>query len=78
MATAWVFTLPAAALVGAAAEGIARAVSGTPGVIIDLVILLAVVAAIYIRSRKGKVDPTNVNDEWTGPATPTQPEPAAA
>ncbi|HTU76215.1 MAG TPA: inorganic phosphate transporter [Trebonia sp.] len=78
MATAWIFTLPAAAIVGAAAEAIAHGIGSTTGVIVDLVLLLAVVATIYLRSRKGKVDPNNVNDEWTGSATPAQPATAAA
>jgi len=78
MATAWVFTLPSAALVGAGAEGLARAIGGTPGVIVDLLILLAVVAVIYWRSRGSKVDHNNVNDEWTGSVAPAEPEPAAA
>jgi PiT family inorganic phosphate transporter len=78
MATAWIFTLPSAAIVGAAAEAIAHGIGGTTGVIVDLVLLLAVVATIYLRSRKGKVDPSNVNDEWTGSATPAQPATAAA
>jgi inorganic phosphate transporter, PiT family len=79
MATAWVFTLPSAAVVGAAAYALAHAIGGTPGVIVDLVILLAVVGVIYWRSRGSKVDPNNVNDEWTGSVAPTeQPEPAAA
>ena len=78
MATAWIFTLPSAALVGAGAEAIARGIGSTSGVIVDLVLLLAVVATIYFRSRKGKVDPNNVNDEWTGSVTPAQPATAAA
>jgi PiT family inorganic phosphate transporter len=78
MATAWIFTLPSAAIVGAAAEAIAHAIGGTAGVIIDLVILLVIVALIYVRSRKGKVDHNNVNAEWTGSVTPAEPEPASA
>jgi inorganic phosphate transporter, PiT family len=78
MATAWIFTLPSAALVGAGADALARAIGGTPGVIVDLLILLAVVAVIYWRSRANKVDHNNVNDEWTGSAAPAEPEPAAA
>src|SRR6202035_1320568 len=78
MATAWIFTLPSAALVGAGAEGLARAIGGTPGVIVDLLILLAVVAVIYWRSRGSKVDHNNVNDEWDGGVAPSEPEPAAA
>jgi PiT family inorganic phosphate transporter len=78
MATAWVFTLPAAGLVGAAAEALAHGIGGTTGVIIDLVILLAIVGLIYWRSRKGKVDHNNVNAEWTGGVTPAEPATAAA
>jgi PiT family inorganic phosphate transporter len=78
MATAWVFTLPSAALVGAGADALARAIGGTPGVIVDLLILLAVVAVIYWRSRASKVDHNNVNDEWPGGVALSEPEPAAA
>jgi PiT family inorganic phosphate transporter len=78
MATAWVFTLPSAALVGAGAEALAHGIGGTVGVIIDLIILLAVVALIYWRSRASKVDHKNVNAEWTGTVTPAEPQPAAA
>jgi inorganic phosphate transporter, PiT family len=78
MATAWIFTLPSAALVGAGGEALARAVGGTGGVIVDLLILLAVVAVIYWRSRGSKVDHNNVNDEWQGGVAPSEPEPAAA
>jgi inorganic phosphate transporter, PiT family len=78
MATAWVFTLPSAAIVGAAAEGLARGIGGTIGVIIDLLILLAIVAIIYWRSRASKVDHKNVNAEWTGTVTPAEPQPATA
>jgi PiT family inorganic phosphate transporter len=78
MATAWVFTLPAAALVGAAAYGLADGIGGTIGVVIDLLILVAVSGFIYWRSRATKVDHNNVNDEWTGSVAPAEPQPAAA
>jgi len=78
MATAWVFTLPSAALVGAGAYGLADVIGGTLGVVIDLIILLAVAAFIYWRSRGSKVDPNHVNDEWTGSVAPAEPQPAAA
>jgi PiT family inorganic phosphate transporter len=78
MATAWVFTLPSAALVGAAAYALAHDIGGTTGVIIDLVILAGIVGLIYWRSRASKVDHNNVNAEWTGTVTPAVPEPAAA
>ena len=78
MATAWVFTLPSAALVGAGAFALAHGIGGTIGVVVDLIILLGVVAVIYWRSRGSKVDHNNVNDEWTGSVVPAEPEPAPA
>jgi inorganic phosphate transporter, PiT family len=80
MATAWVFTLPSAGLVGAGAFALAHGIGGTIGVVIDLVILAAIAGFIYLRSRASKVDHNNVNAEWDGSATPasTAPEPAAA
>ena len=78
MATAWLFTLPAAAVVGAGAEYLAHAIGPTAGVIVDLVILIAVAGFIYWRSRATKVDHNNVNDEWTGSVAPAEPVSAAA
>ncbi len=78
MATAWILTLPSAAVVGAGAYALAHAIGGSAGVIVDLVILAAIVALIYLRSRGTKVDHKNVNDEWAGSVAPAEPEPAAA
>ena len=78
MATAWLFTLPSAAVVGAGAYALAHGIGGTAGVVIDLIILLAIVAAIYWRSRASKVDHNNVNEEWSGGPAKAVPEPAAA
>ena len=78
MATAWLFTLPCAAVVEAGAEFLAKSIHGSPGVILVLIILAAIAATIYWRSRKNKVDHSNVNDDWTGSAAPAEPEPAAA
>ncbi len=78
MATAWIFTLPSAALVGAGAYALAHAVGGSTGVIIDLIILVAVAALIYWRSRGNKVDHKNVNDQWSGTDAPAEHQPAAA
>jgi PiT family inorganic phosphate transporter len=77
MATAWVFTLPSAALVGAGAEALAHSIGGTWGVVVDLILLAALATFIYIRSRGSKVDHNNVNAEWTGSVAPAE-EPAAA
>ena len=66
-------------LVGRGADSaLAHLIGGTAGVVVDLVILLAVAAAIYLRSRGTKVDHNNVNDDWTGTVAPAEPETAAA
>jgi inorganic phosphate transporter, PiT family len=70
MATAWVFTLPSAGIVGALAYGIAYGVGGTFGVILDLILLAALSGFIFWRSRATKVDHNNVNSEWTGGVAP--------
>jgi PiT family inorganic phosphate transporter len=74
MATAWLFTLPIAALVGAGAYALAHSIGGTGGVIVDLVILIAVAVTIYARSRKTAVSSKNVNSEWTGSVAPSESE----
>ena len=76
MATAWLFTLPMAALVGAGAYGLAALIGGSAGGVGVLVVLLAVVVLIYLRSRRSKVDHDNVNAEWTGSLVPETAEPA--
>jgi PiT family inorganic phosphate transporter len=78
MATAWLFTLPASAVVGAGAYALASAIHGSPGVIILLILLVAIAAGIYWRSRANKVDHNNVNAEWTGTVAPAEPEHATA
>ncbi len=70
MATAWLFTLPIAALVGAGSYGIADGIGGNPGVIVVLVLLLIVAGGIYVRSRKTAVSHDNVNDDWAGTVAP--------
>ena len=67
-----------AGIVGAAAYGLASAVGGSAGVIVDLLVLVAISAVIYARSRASKVNHANVNDEWTGLVTPAEPQPVAA
>jgi PiT family inorganic phosphate transporter len=78
MATAWIFTLPSAALVGAGAEALAHSIGGTLGVVVDLIILAALAGFIYYRSRGNKVDRNNVNSEWTGTVAPESAETVAA
>jgi phosphate/sulfate permease len=69
MVVAWLITLPLAGLVGAVTYWIVHLIGGYPGAIIGFGLLVAVSAAIYIRSRKVKVDHKNVNAEWEGNLT---------
>ncbi|SOJ53295.1 Low-affinity inorganic phosphate transporter 1 [Mycobacterium simulans] len=69
MATAWLVTLPLAGLVGAITYWIVHLIGGYPGAIIGFSLLVAVSAAIYIRSRRVKVDHHNVNADWEGNLT---------
>ncbi|MEP6561394.1 MAG: inorganic phosphate transporter, partial [Nakamurella sp.] len=56
----WLLTLPAAALVGAAAAAIA--LTGTIGIIVVFAALVAGAGAIYALSKRSPVDSKNVND----------------
>src|SRR6202035_2185200 len=69
MATAWLVTLPLAGLVGAVTYWIVHLIGGYPGAIVGFGLLVAVSTAIYIRSRRVKVDHKNVNAEWEGSLT---------
>ena len=62
MASRWLFTLPAAAVVGALASSIAS--GGTAGVIIVAAVGIIIAAGIYLASRRKPVTPASVvNDE---------------
>jgi phosphate/sulfate permease len=69
MGIAWLVTLPLAGIVGAVTYWIVHLIGGYPGAIIGFLLLVAVSATIYIRSRKVKVDHKNVNDDWEGSLT---------
>jgi PiT family inorganic phosphate transporter len=66
MVIAWMITMPAAALVGAAMWWVGDVLGGYAGPIAVFVILLAVSGFIYLRSRLQPVSSDNVNDEWEG------------
>lgn len=66
MALAWLITLPSAALVGAVMFWIGDAVGGTAGALVVFTLLCIASIAMYLRSRTGKVDHENVNDDWDG------------
>ena len=66
IALAWSFTLPSAAIVGAAASWLAA--TGTAGVIVVAVTGIAMAAGIYGASRRNPITADNVNDAPTEPA----------
>ena len=75
MATAWLFTLPLAGVVGALAYYLASAIGRPWGAIVDVILLIAIAAGIYLRSRATAVSHDNVNEEWTGTVAPSAEQP---
>jgi inorganic phosphate transporter, PiT family len=68
MALAWVFTLPAAAVVGGVSAAVAK--QGTAGIVVICLAAVAVAVAIYTISRRNPVTAGNVNDQPTAPVVP--------
>jgi inorganic phosphate transporter, PiT family len=64
MATAWLFTLPLAGAVGAAAYGLAVGIGGNGGAVVVFALVVAMATAFYVGSRRSPVNPENVNAEW--------------
>nr|WP_239073305.1 inorganic phosphate transporter [Sediminihabitans luteus] len=69
MFTAWLVTLPAAGIVGAACLWLDEAIGGDAGSYVVFGLLVAVSTAIWLVSRRKPVDHTNVNDEWEDAST---------
>ena len=72
MGLAWLITLPAAGVIGAACWFLAHLIGGIPGVVVVSVILAAASALMYLRSRSQRVDPENVNDVWADGEPPAE------
>jgi PiT family inorganic phosphate transporter len=64
MVTAWLVTLPSAAVVGAVMWWIGDLFGGLPGALAIFVILCTLAGWMWLRSRRAPVDHTNVNDDW--------------
>ncbi|GIM98133.1 inorganic phosphate transporter [Paractinoplanes toevensis] len=64
MISAWLITLPAAAIVGAVMWFIGDLVGGLGGAIVIFALLVAAAVYMYLRSRREPVGHHNVNDEW--------------
>jgi PiT family inorganic phosphate transporter len=72
MATAWVFTLPSAGVVGALAYEAAHGIGGVAGVSVIFVVLAACATAFFLASRRTAVTAANVNSEWSGSVAPAR------
>jgi PiT family inorganic phosphate transporter len=69
MVVAWLITIPAAAVVGAAMWWVAHGLGGgVLGALVVTAVLVALSGGIYLRSRRTPVHAGNVNDEWGAPA----------
>ncbi|MGE5697331.1 MAG: anion permease [Candidatus Sericytochromatia bacterium] len=68
MAVAWLLTLPAAGLVGAATFWIAHAIAGFSSPLAGDIVIFAILVAcsfyMWWRAQQQKVDHTNVNADW--------------
>ena len=71
MVIAWIITLPAAAVVGAICWELAHVIGGGIGIVVVFAILVAAATLMFRHSRKTKINPNNVNDEWEGGLVPT-------
>jgi PiT family inorganic phosphate transporter len=70
MVVAWLFTLPAAALVGALMWALGNALGGYAGPLAVVAVLVALAGFMYVRASRQPVHPGNVNDTWSDVAVP--------
>jgi PiT family inorganic phosphate transporter len=66
MVTAWLITLPAAALAGALMWFVADLIGGVAGAFTVFALMLAAAGFMWLHSRRTPIDHSNVNDEWEG------------
>jgi inorganic phosphate transporter, PiT family len=81
MVVAWLFTLPAAAVVGALMWALGNALGGYVGPVAVVAVLVALAGFMYVRASRQPVNSDNVNDAWSDvplPQTGEQQEEVAA
>jgi inorganic phosphate transporter, PiT family len=69
MVTAWLITLPSAGIVGAITYVLVHRIGGYVGATVGFTLLSATALAIWLQSRKVRIDHNNVNHEWEGTLT---------
>jgi inorganic phosphate transporter, PiT family len=72
MVVAWLFTLPAAALVGALMWALGNALGGYAGPLAVVAVLVALAGFMYVRASRQPVNPQNVNDTWSDVPLPQE------
>jgi PiT family inorganic phosphate transporter len=65
MVVAWLFTLPAAAVVGALMWALGNALGGYVGPVAVVAVLVALAGFMYVRAARQPVTSGNVNDAWS-------------
>jgi inorganic phosphate transporter, PiT family len=73
MVTAWLITLPSAAVVGALMWWIAHLLGGLAGSLVIVTVLCTLATWMWLHSRTAPIDHTNVNDDWHAPPAPAIP-----
>jgi len=66
MATAWLLTVPSAAVVGGGFYGLSSAFGESAGSYVVLLVLLALAVVFYVLSQRRPVTMDNVNKKWKG------------
>jgi len=64
MVVAWLLTLPAAAVVGAAMWWVGHLIGGYAGPLVVVAVLVALGVVVYVRAARRPVGADNVNDHW--------------
>jgi PiT family inorganic phosphate transporter len=78
MVLAWLITLPAAGIVGAAMWMVGDLLGGYAGPVVVFAVLIGLASYMFVRSQRQPVHPGNVNDEWAGtPGSSVQKEVSA-
>ncbi|MGW4247860.1 anion permease [Nocardia sp. NPDC004722] len=78
MATAWVLTLPLAAVVGGLCWALLNGIGGTAGVLVVFALLIVMATLIWLRSKRAVVNSHNVTDDWDDTPAPTTKNDTAA
>ncbi len=69
MATAWLSTVPSAAIVGAMTYYLVHGIGGYTGAVVGFGLLLTVATGIWLKARQAPITHENVTHEWQGNLT---------